>query len=670
MHNHSTKTLFAAALSLAIGLVTAHAQNFTYASFDMDVEGWGGGCGGWDDNGATHVATLDNSIDAATNAASGSMMLDVTFPATGNGAAHYQTCKGMSDITPYKAVSIDIYVPGTTARSPNGDFGRLDLRLRTGNWDWPGVLIDFGRITNTGWTHIETPIPTTSATNFVGANLEWAASYTSQAAIWVDQIVFLVPEKILAFSTWDTDVQGWDCNGWNDDGVSVSTSWDSSVDADNKTTSGSLRVDGTFSKAGAVHLQTCKGVSDFSPYKSMSVQIYVAPDTPLSPAGNYGTFDVRLRTGNWDWPGVVVSLGTVTSTGWTKLRAAIPSTTATNFAGANLEWAATYADAGQVITVWVDNLYFIGESVAEPAPAMSIAKSEPGLEIVTSGTGDYSRRNVATVGDMASLLPWINYANPVTYSMTVNESVGPGAANDSDGYALNIMLSPTADASINASPDWNQAHGLFMEATATTKGTLNIDVRYKTNAPNSHGIRNTPEGLILQTNSALTSLVGTWALTLSSNLVIVTAPGGVTAHGYLPSDVPALFGPNLFALFGAQPNTFKDRRISLSRVHIYGGADFAGTVDQTFTTATNLDSAFLELKEEDPGGIHLKPTNTVWRVSWTIPDVGFSLYGAPALTGASWTPITMAPVNVGLFKATYLTPAEVSDQRNFFRLKK
>ena len=87
------------------------------------------------------------------------------------------------------------------------------------------------------------------------------------------------------------------------------------------------------------------------------------------------------------------------------------------------------------------------------------------------------------------------------------------------------------------------------------------------------------------------------------------------AEGSLPADVPALFAPNLFALFGAQPNTFLNRTIPLSRVQIHGGPDFTNPVDQDFTSQTQLDSNFLELREEDAGGIHLKPTNTLWRVS-------------------------------------------------------
>jgi hypothetical protein len=668
--SNASRSILIGGLALALGGLAAKAQNFTYSSFDSDVDGWN--CGGWSDNGATYTATWDGSLDFASNTLSGSLRLDVTFPTTGNGAAHFQSCRTMADFTPYNAVAIEVYVAPGSLPSPSSDYGTLDLRLRTGDWNssWPGVVINFGAITNTGWTHIQAPIPATTSTNFVGANLEWAATYTNAATIWVDQIVFLLPEKILAFSTWDSGISGWDCNGWNDAGVSTAVFWDALHDADNKVSSGSLRVDAIFTNSATVHLQTCQGLADFSSYKKVSLQVYVDPSSPLSPAGNYGIFDVRLRTGNWDWPGVVVSLGTVTNTGWTKLEGAIPATTSTNFAGINLEWSANYADPNQTIQIWFDNLLFIGEAKPVPPPALAISKSEPGLEIVTSGNGDYSRKNVATVASLAPMLPWINYTNPVTYSMTLNENVEPGSSDGANTYVINIMLSGTSAATINASPDWNEPNGLFMEAGVATNGVVYAAVEYKTNAPNSHGIRFTPQGLVLQTNTHLTSLVGTWALTVSSNLVTLTTPGGLTAQGSLPEDVPALFSPNLFALFGAQPNTFKDRKISLSRVHIYGGADFSGTVDQDFTTSTNLNANILELQEEDPGGIHLKPTNTVWRVSWTIPDVGFNLFGSPALTGSPWTQMSLTPIPVGAYRADYIISTDVADPRYFFRLQK
>jgi hypothetical protein len=661
------------ALVCTAGLV--RGQNLLYNAWDGDVEGWT--CGGWDDAGVTHTVSWDGAIDAATNVASGALRIDAVY--TNAGAFHAQTCKALADFTPYNAMSIDVYVAPGSSRSPSGDFGTLDLRLRTESWDWPGVVVQMGTITNTGWTHLQGSIPATTFTNFSGINLELTATFADSNAtqtIWFDNLTFIKPGIFNNFATWDSDVQGWDvagCTGWNDAGVTNQVSWDSTLDGGGSLTSGSLRIDGTFTNAGACHIQTCKSMSDFSPYTVMALDVYVATSSARTPGGDFGAVDVRLRTGNWDWPGVVVQFPAITNEGWTHFQANIPTTTATNFSGVDLEWATTYASASATHSIWVDNMAFLGFAAPPPAPIVLLERSEPGLEVVTAGSGDYSRKNIATVAGLAPTLPWINSTGAVTYAMTVNESVQPGAVdpnNPNNAYALNIMLSGTAALSINPSPDWNEPNGIFMEARATTNGTFNVDVRYKTNAPGSHGIRFTDNGLLIRTNSSLKSLVGTWALTLSNNVVWLTAPGGVAGQGALPADVPALFGPNLFALFGAQPYTFKDRKISLGRVQISGGPDFAGTVDQDFTTQGALDSSFLETKEEDPGGVHLKPTNTVWRVSWTIPDTGFQLYSSPTMAPLSWTLVPTSPINVGARRATYVESSSVSGPRYFFRLQK
>src|SRR5260221_2659131 len=222
----------AAALLLALvcstGLV--RGQNLLFSSWDVDVQGWGCG-GGWNDAGVTHSISWDGTIDAATNAASGALRIDAIY--TNAGAFHEQTCQSLADFTPYNAISTDVYVAPGSPRSPSGDFGILDLRLRTENLDWPGVVVQMGTITNTGWTHLQGAIPATTFTNFSGINLQltttFADSSTTQS-IWDDNLTFIKPGIFNNFGTWDADVQGWDvsgCTGSNDAGVSNLVTWDS-----------------------------------------------------------------------------------------------------------------------------------------------------------------------------------------------------------------------------------------------------------------------------------------------------------------------------------------------------------------------------------------------------------------------------------------------------------
>jgi hypothetical protein len=471
----------------------------------------------------------------------------------------------------------------------------------------------------------------------------------------------IVRGQDLIYMTFDTGDQGFPCGGWDGE---FSYSWDSSRDGQTNSASGSLRVDVLFTNGPSTSLQTCVSVADLTPYEKMRMDVYLDPTNAPNPAGHYGTLQVRFRPG-WSWPGDVFTIGTITNTGWSHFEAALP-VTKTSASGINFHWTTGFTNNLDQRTIWLDNLVFVDEgSGPPPPPSLSLRKTVPGLDITTAGNPDYSRRNIATVAGLASTLGWLNSTGAVTYSMTINESVEP----DSSGFAANIMLSAGTDATINASPDWNQPHGIFLEVIQNTAGSYDVSVRFKTNAPGSHGIRNTPAGLLIAiTNTGVTSLVGTWALTLSNTSVSVSGPGGVSASGELPADAASLFGTpnNFWALFGAQPNQRNNRSMSLSRVHIYGPGDFTGTVDQDFTTAAALDPN-LEAKEEGSGGVTLKATNTAWRVWWELPDTGFALWAAPNLTSNAWAATGLTPITQGSRRAVFTT--NVTADAGFFQLR-
>lgn len=467
----------------------------------------------------------------------------------------------------------------------------------------------------------------------------------------------------LIYMTFDAgdEAQGCPWGGWDAEKV---YSWDPSLDGQTNSASGALRVDVYFTNVNYTTLQTCKSIADLAPYERMRMDVYLDPTNTPNAAGNYGTLQVRFRPG-WAWPGDVFTIGTITNTGWSHLEAALP-VTKTSASGVNFHWNSGFTNNLNLRTIWIDNLVLVDEgSGPPPPPSLALRKTVPGLDITTAGNPDYSRRNIATAAGLASTLGWLNSTGAVTYSMTVNETVEPG----SSGFAANILLSAGTDATINASPDWNQPHGIFLEMIQNAAGAYDVSVRFKTNAPGSHGIRNTPQGLLIAiTNTGVTSLVGTWALTLSNASVSVSGPGGISGTGQLPADAVPLFGPpnNFWAAFGAQPNQRNNRTMSLSRVRIYGAGDFTGTVDQDFTTAAALDPN-LEPKEEGSGGINLKPTNTTWRVWWELPDTGFALWSSPTLNSNGWAATGLTPITQGS-RRTIFTPG-VSANAGFYQLR-
>jgi hypothetical protein len=145
----------------------------------------------------------------------------------------------------------------------------------------------------------------------------------------------------------------------------------------------------------------------------------------------------------------VFTLGTITNKGWTHFTAALP-VTKTTASGINFHWNSGFTNNLNPRTLWLDNLVFVDDTAAPPPPpTLAIRKSGPGLDITTAGNPDYSRRNIATVPALATVLGWLNSTGAVTYAMTINETVEPG----SSGYAANILLSVGTDATLNGSPD-------------------------------------------------------------------------------------------------------------------------------------------------------------------------------------------------------------------------
>lgn len=468
----------------------------------------------------------------------------------------------------------------------------------------------------------------------------------------------------LIAKSFDTDTQEFG-GGWD---APRTYSWDGTIDAETNAASGSLRTDVDFAPGTPnTTLQANLNVASFATYDKVRLSVYLDPATSsTNSSGHYGSIVIRLRPG-WGWPGTEVSLGTITNTGWTHFEKPLPAT-ATASAGLNVHWTAGYSDQR---TIWLDNLIFVERAAPPPPPTLSLSKDLPGLEIRTTGNPDYSRKNIATVDGLAPYASWLNSTGAVTYSMTINESVEAG----SSGYAANILLCAGTEVTIGTSPDWNLPSGIFMEAIQTTNGTYDVTVRYKTNAPNSHGIRfsgDTTNGfpglLIERTNTTLTSLVGTWTLTLSNATVRLSGPGAISGSATLPESALEWFGVgnNFWALFGAQPYTRNNRTISLSRVSLSGPADYQAAVDQTFTTAEALDPNLVP-KQEGTDGIILKPTNTTWRVSWGLPDTGMYLWSALTVKSNAWAYTGMAAITQGDQRTVWAT--NDSKTAGFFQLR-
>ena len=478
----------------------------------------------------------------------------------------------------------------------------------------------------------------------------------------------------LTYAGFDTGTQGAGY-AWGIAAGFLTSSWDSTLDSSNNVNSGSLQSIIAWPASASyqeLNQSLDIAVPDLSLYDKFSMDVHVDPSSATNTSGNYGTVRVALRGPGYSWNGWLAepTLTTAATNGWYHYEYAVPATIPSivqinlGFGGGNYTGPITY---------WLDNIKFIAKTGPPPPPTLAIQKSEPGLEVVTCGGGDYSRKNIATANALNSAMSWLNSTGAVTYAMTINQAPsGPGATNlsgaDADhAYCANMWLNAGALATLGGSPDWNDDSGLFLEVKAALNGTWTTQLRYKTNLANGHGIRFTDAGLLKGFTNCPT-MVGTWALTMNQSSFTVTGPGGVNGSGVLPADVTNWFAaPNyLYACFGAQPNTHKDVNISLSRVHIYGPADFTGTVDQDFTTATNLDPNLQIIQEGAAQGLALKPTNTAWRVFWGIPDTGLSLWSSPTVK-SNYVETVQTPVTQGATRVAFTTNSPSGAR--FFQLR-
>ncbi len=507
------------------------------------------------------------------------------------------------------------------------------------------------------------------------------ALFVGGAAAHADSLIY----------TYDTDLVGTNANimDWNGGwGKSHTATWDGTVDAAGSATSGSVLMTADYTGEGGTGetvWQSWNGPAiDMSLYDTVSLDVYFA-ETNRTTAGDFGRFDLRLRVGG-GWPGVVFNFGPFTNAGWNHLLAKFPPEGVGATPGFNLHWYAAHTNNVNA-TFWLDNVTFSKDTNAPPPPppALAMEKIGPGLEVLTCGSGDYSRKNVATPANVylqegdfwstAHWLSWLNTTGAVTYAMTVTE------ASQTPGLKLNIIIAGNpVDALNTTSPDWNYADCINMEAQIQANGHVDVNVWYKTNAPNSHGIRYTPEGLLISvTNTAATSFNGTWALTCETNRIEVTGPGGIHGTGYLPAEVvstiPGPYSEYVYALFGLQPETKKYEKVTLTRVKVSGSKpDFLGGFDVDLTQAADLDSITNKLirLEEEPEGIYLRPANSTYRLSWQAPDDGFNptncIWSAPAINGP-WANAGI-PANVQIrSRAAFVTSTNTSGSQYFFRLK-
>lgn len=467
--------------------------------------------------------------------------------------------------------------------------------------------------------------------------------------------------------------------------------WDSTVDANNNTNSGSLLYEatipansqqawfGTFNNNYGYDLG---GKHDPTKYTNIAVYVHVDPSsTAVDANGDFG----YLQMGFYEHLPIDQQLIPASATnGWVRLVQSIDPAAAGAWGqvgGIGFRYQ-TYYQAGNVVghmKMWMDKLTFNVSPVPVLPPKLEApAKPVAGLNLFSAASnGDqYQRTSIQLLTH--SGVSWVGQQN-VTYSFTIAQF--PGAAYA--GYQAHLFVMPGDPISqYNTSPDYGQPHLLWLNVQNNGDGSATAYLRYKIYETNSNanlfgaevtGALGTPWAGQIATLPAATA-IGTWSLTFNNDTnVTISGPGGVTTSVSLHPEVAALFADPLNVVLGAQPNNAGSigQSAVISSASITNGGNATSVLNDNFLTDTNLtatwslltgDAQMVQLISADPGQRLVK---------WNLPDTGFSLQTTTNLASSSWNDLSSVTTFVGSGKRSALVPsASLNPKVSYFRMIK
>ena len=624
----------------------------------------------------THSESWDSTVDADNNTNSGSLKLQLTFDIAANDstnkAGYYRNLfPGLNGpnlgLTRLKA---DIKVAPGSAETASGDNGIAQFALRNDpSWMWMpqwGTNVD----SDSGWIHVDVPL--TGTYDDIQA-LSWELygavpqSLTGATTVWIDNVMFEQEGSFLAFP-FDTGDQGWAFNFGSASGFAA---WDNAEDAGGNPNSGSLYCTGSFaSNATQYAWQDCAfqrwnmSLPTLAHYDKIALDIKVdAANSILSAGGNYEGVSVVLRGTDIDWTEIGPFTISATNTNWVHFEATLPQPLPTNLVGMNLYFRPSPHDFNYrgEINYWIDNIAFVVVTNPPPPPTLAIKQALPGLELNACGSGQYQRQSIRTLDGNYN---WVSAPGAVTYSMTINEGLSAQAA----GMMAYMFLIGTSNPDPAPDGDYSEPNGIFLEMHEQTNGLCTATLTYKTNAPGSHGIRYTTNGLLaVVTNQPM---VGTWSLTLNQTNFGLSTPGGTITNVTVAPEVLTEFSDSLFAYFGVQPNDLVNlnQYVTLSRARISG---VSPAVDELFTSQSSLNTNVFVVRAQNPAGIQMRPPNTVYRLSWSTPATGYKLRSTASLSPPpTWSSPGLPAIIAGTRILTFLPSTSLpSAGKGFFRLQ-
>jgi hypothetical protein len=478
--------------------------------------------------------------------------------------------------------------------------------------------------------------------------------------------------------------------------------WDPSMDASNNPASGSLKAEIPFTGASGEQFCFFGNFNNVGPwdnsvtldgtkYSHVTFDIFVDPSSAMTPAGDFGSLAIGLATASWgqiwlnEWnlPVPLWPIPANATNEWVHCSIPIdPSVSGiNNVAGVIFKMWSNGAHTNR-LTFWLDNITLVARQEETPPPTMAIAKAQAGLQLFASQPGaQWQRQCIRTAGNGYA---WLSYPyDPMTYSVTIKEFPPPAYA----GFQVHIFLVPQATMPYgpdDGAIDWNAPNVIFVQITQNADGSGSARFMYKTNQPGGNSMlwNTDPAAGPVGTLAFLWSptVRGTWSVTFnaSEETIGMTAPDGSSTNWTMPPALAAPPGENLFegplyAYFGVQPNAMGNigQSAVFSGVKIESGDPAFTPLEDDFSGQT-LDTAKWAVVASDRAGVFVAPPESVYWVSWTLPDVGFGLQGSPSVGPPSWSDLTPAVLfrNNTRRMALITVPLLPAADAGYFRLAK
>jgi hypothetical protein len=439
------------------------------------------------------------------------------------------------------------------------------------------------------------------------------------------------------YSSGQIDAVYWNWFG----GAFVTNQWDSTSDASNNPSSGSLKISLNWSSANSQFVLWDQGTNNnfFAlglnalTFTNFQCDVRFAPGS-ASDVGNrgagaqpiFGHLQFGLRTSGYgqDYFGGVDIVAT--NTNWVHVSItlnALSDANLLNMGGLLIHIDRNYysLNLNGASTLWVDNIKFVGSATAitNLPPSLGLQKANPGLRIFAGSTVDtYDREELATVDQKQS---WIGGTYPVSYSYTLLSYPGGGNMGQ-----VQIFLIPTNSANgnniyNNQFIDYNAKNGMWLLLNPQgSSGGVTAAVQWKTNLPNAN-----PDHTALTITNP--TAIGTWTLTFTGpNAGTLTAPNaGAVPFTITNGTVATDFANPLVAYFGLQPNYTAGYGEYLDYASISVAGVAGVNENDNFATDSSLNTGLWNTScSAKPSSVVLATASTPYWVNWSLPDTGFT----------------------------------------------